>query len=201
MARLRFLVAAAALTLLAASTPSWAAVYRIDPDHTNILLSATHLGVGTVQGRFEKFSGTLEYDPKDVGASRVSVKIDAASIDTHQEFRDKHLRSADFLDVEKYPEITFASTEVSGVDRNRLKVLGNLSMHGTTRPMVLLATLRGIVQDMDEKSRIALTITGDINRRDFNMVWNRMVGTSALVGQVIVFDLNIEGVEQTPEGK
>lgn len=167
----------------------------IDPDRTSLSLSATHLGIGTVEGRFNEFSGTIEYDPKDPGASRVSVKIDAASIDTHQGFRDKHLRSSDFLNVEKYPEITFASTEVTLADRNQLRVLGNLSMHGTTRPVVMLAKLGGIARGMDGKSRIALTITGDINRRDFNMVWNRMVGTSELVGQMIGFDLNVEGTE------
>jgi polyisoprenoid-binding protein YceI len=199
--RLRLLVAAAALVLSAMSAPSQAAVYRIDPDHSDILLSCTHLGIGTVQGRFGKFSGTIEYDPKDLGASRVLVKIDAASIDTHQEFRDTHLRSSDFLDVETYPEITFASAEVTRMDSSRLKVLGNLSMHGTTHPMILLAKLGGIAQDMDGKNRIALTITGSIDRRNYNMVWNRMVGTSALVGQMIGFDLNVEGVEETPEGK
>jgi polyisoprenoid-binding protein YceI len=201
MVRLRVLAALVAFILLVASTPSWATFYRIDPDHTAILLSATHLGIGTVQGRFEKFSGTLEYDPKNIGASKVSVTIDAASIDTHQDFRDKHLRSSDFLDVEKYPEITFVSTEVTRTDKGRLKVLGNFSMHGVTHPMTLLAQLGGIVKDMDGKNRIALTITGDIHRKDYNITWNQMVGTSALVGQVIAFNLDVEGVEETPAGR
>jgi polyisoprenoid-binding protein YceI len=193
--RIGVIAVAIALTWSSASD-SWAAHYLIDPDHSSILLSATHLGIGTVEGRFEKYSGSFAYDPKDVGAAQVSVKIDAGSINTHQDFRDHHLRSSDFLDVEKYPEITFSSTKVTATDRSTFKILGNLSLHGVIRPIVLQATLGGTVLDMDGKNRIALTITGDINRRDFNMIWNRIIGNSPLVGQIIRFNLNIEGVEQ-----
>jgi polyisoprenoid-binding protein YceI len=197
LSRLKSLAALIAITLLGAST-SWAVVYQIDPDHTSIILSTTHLGIGTVEGRFEKFSGTFQYDPKNIGASQVSVKIDAASINTGQDFRDKHLRSADFLDVAKYPEITFSSTEVKAIDRSKLKVLGNLSMHGKTQPVVLLATLVGTAVDLDGKNRIAITIMGDIKRKDFGMVWNQIVGGNNLVGEVIRFNMNVEGVEQKP---
>jgi polyisoprenoid-binding protein YceI len=200
MNRSRLLVGLIALTLLR-TLPSSAAVYMIDPDHTSIQVSTTHLGIGTVDGRFEKFSGSFEYDPKDAGATRVSVTIEAASINTHQDLRDKHLRSADFLDVAKYPEITFVSTKVTEIDRSSFKILGDLSMHGKVRPVELLARLEGTARDMDGKNRIALTITGDVHRTDFNMLWNRMIGTTTLVGEVIRFSMNVEGVESVSENK
>jgi polyisoprenoid-binding protein YceI len=176
-----------------------ATVYAIDPDHTSIMLNTTHLGIGTVHGRFDNFSGTFEYDPDDITASKVSVRIDASSINTNQPVRDRHLRSADFLDVKRYPEITFTSTDVTRVNRNRLKILGDMSMHGVTCPVTLFATLRGTLADVDGKNRIAFSATTEIHREDFGLRFIRVVGLGAqLIGETIRIILEVEGVEKTP---
>jgi polyisoprenoid-binding protein YceI len=199
MGRLLKLLAMVPLTLLTASS-AWATTYVIDPDHTSIVLNTTHLGIGTVHGRFDKFAGTFEYDPNDVVASRVSVRIDASSINTNQPVRDRHLRSADFLDVKRFPEIIFTSTAVTRIDRDEFRILGDLSMHGVTHPVTLLTTLGGTAADADGKSRIAFSARTEIYRKDFDLHPNRVVGLGArLVGEMIRIILEVEGVEQTPD--
>jgi polyisoprenoid-binding protein YceI len=174
-----------------------AKVYTIDPDHSSVTLSATHLGVGAVQGRFDKFAGTFEFDPANIGASNVHVRIDASSINTNQSARDEHLRSAEFLDADKYPEITFESTAVTGLKLNQLRIAGNLTLHGVTNPVVLLAKLGGATKDMDGKNRVAFATSTDIRRKDYHIDFNQMVGVSMVVGQIVQIYLNVEGVELT----
>jgi polyisoprenoid-binding protein YceI len=174
---------------------AYATDYKIDPDHSSVILHATHLGIGTVEGRFEAFSGGFSYDPKDPAACKVMVKIETASINTNQAFRDQHLRSADFLNVKKYPEITFSSTEVAKADADNLKITGDLTLHGVTHPVTLLARLGGVAQDLEGKKRIAFSATTEINRKDFGMNWNQVVGSTMVVGQMIEITLSIEGVE------
>lgn len=196
MRSLQILLAVA--TIAFSSAPgARAVVYAIDPDHSRVTLNATHLGVGTVEGRFDKLSGTLEYDPTNIGASAVRVRIDAASINTNHSSRDEHLRSADFLDTRTYPEITFESTEVTKSKHNELRIAGNLSLHGVTRPVVLLAKFGGATMDMEGKKRVAFATSVSINRKDYGITWNRMIGGSMLVGQMVQISLSIEGVEQT----
>lgn len=192
------LLALAALSGLHPSD-SFGARYAVDTDHSSIVLNVTHLGIGTVQGRFDKFSGTFDYHPTNLTLSKVSVVIDASSINTNQALRDRHLRSTEFLDTEKYPEIRFWTTEVTRLERDVLKLDGNLSLHGVTRPVVLVATLTGMSPDMEGKNRIAFTATAQINRKDYGIDWNQMVGSNAFVGQVVQISLNVEGVEQSGE--
>lgn len=174
------------------------ATFRIDPEHSSVLLSTTHLGIGTVQGLFESFAGSFTYDPADLGASTVSFTIDASSIDTRQELRDKHLRSPEFLDVEKYPAIRFESTRVTAEGPDGLQILGQLTLHGVTKEISLPVTFRGTATDLDGHTRVALSSTTQINRRDYGLLWDRTVGNAALVGQVVRIYLEVEGVEQTP---
>ncbi|MBM3286579.1 MAG: polyisoprenoid-binding protein [Candidatus Eisenbacteria bacterium] len=197
MKSLEIILAAVAIALL--TTSAGGAVYMLDPDHSTISLNATHLGIGTVQGHFEKFSGTLEFDPTKVSASKVQVRIDASSISTNHSFRDQHLRSPEFLDVQEYPEILFESTEVTASDRSEFQIAGNLTLHGVTRPVVLQAKFRGAATDMEGKSRIAFAASTRIDRKDFGMAWNRIIGGSPLVGQIVEILLDVEGVEQGTE--
>jgi polyisoprenoid-binding protein YceI len=176
-----------------------ATVYTIDPEHSSVVLNATHLGVGSVQGRFDTFSGKLEFDPQNVGRSRVHITIETASVNTNQPYRDEHLRSADFLDVSKYPEITFQSTGVTKVSQDEFRIAGNLSLHGTTRPVMLTAKLGGFAKDVTGKSRIAFSASTGIDRTDFGMGFNQMVAGTPLVGRIIQIFLNMEGVEQAGE--
>jgi len=194
----RILLGFAVITVLLAP---WAraSVYDIDPDHSSVALHATHLGIGTVEGRFDDFSGTVEFDSTHITLSKVTVRIKAASINTNQPVRDEHLRSADFLDVEKYPFITFESTEVTKSKSGDLQVAGNLTLHGVTRRVVLPVRLRGTGVDMDGKKRVGFDTSTQINRKDYGMTWNRLVAGNMLVGQTVMIFLNIEGVERTAD--
>ena len=111
--------------------------FNFDPSHSQVAFSARHLMISKVSGLFKVWSGTLIIDEADYTASRVTAEIDAASIDSKEEQRDTHLRSADFLDTAQYPAITFASTSVEKLSDDHFKVAGSLSIHGVTKPVVL----------------------------------------------------------------
>ena len=115
--------------------------YSFDKDHSNILFSINHLGLSDFRGQFNRFDGKVVLDQENAANSSVSVTIQAASIDTDVEELDKHLRGADFFDTDKYPTITFTSTKVSKVSRNRFRITGDLTMHGVTRPVTLRARM------------------------------------------------------------
>ncbi len=189
-----------AVMSLAAAMPA-VAVYVIDPDHSSVTIEVTHLGIGSVAGRFDRFSGSFAYDPADLAQSTVAVKIDAGSINTNQAFRDKDLRSPSFLDVDRFPEITFTSTKVTRVGSDKLEIVGDLSLHGVSRTVTLDATMRGTSEDMDGKNRIGFGATAQINRRDYNLLWSEVVGANELVGKVITIFLNVEGVQQADSPK
>src|SRR3990172_9118077 len=120
--------------------------WTIDPSHSNVEFAVRHLMIATVKGRFADVAGTLVLDDADPLRSRVEVRIQAASIDTRTEQRDQHLRSADFFDVERFPDITFASTRVERAEEG-YRVTGRLSMHGVTREVVLAAAEEGRTRD------------------------------------------------------
>ena len=200
MKPVQILLGVLSLCILAA-TGAAASVFVIDPDHSSVSLSATHLGIGTVQGRFDRFSGSFDYLPSDMSHATVDVRIEAASLNTNQTFRDQHLRSDEFLDVTRFPEITFRATRVSLTGSDKLTIIGNLTLHGVSRPVTLDATLRGTSPDMDGKNRIAFSATTQINRQDYGMAWNKTIGANQIVGQTILIFLNIEGVEQAAGGK
>src|SRR5919109_868488 len=117
--------------------------WQIDPAHSLVEFAVKHMMFTTVKGRFGSLHGTIVDDAADPSRSSVEVEIDAASIDTRDEKRDAHLRSADFLDVENYPTITFKSSRVERAGRDRLRVIGDLTIHGTTRAVVLDTTING----------------------------------------------------------
>ncbi len=146
--------------------------WEFDTAHAQIEFSARHMMVTTVRGRFNKWAGTIELDENNPSASKVNVQIEAASIDTNQEQRDGHLRSADFLDVDNYPYITFVSTHVEEPKDNQFKVTGDLTIHGVTRPVTLDAEVNGPVKDMRGGRRASFNLTTSISRKDFGLNWN-----------------------------
>ena len=123
-----------------------AETYQIDPVHSDVRFSVSHM-VGKVSGRFGKFEGTVDYVKGDPKAWKVDARIEAASIDTNNEDRDKHLRAADFLDTDKHPAIAFKSTKVAGLKGDKAKLHGDLTLHGVTKPVVLDLELGGVVKD------------------------------------------------------
>jgi polyisoprenoid-binding protein YceI len=172
-------------------------VWQLDPAHTQVEFSAKHMMFTTVKGHFGKISGTIRLDEQDISRSSVEAEIDAASLDTRVEQRDTHLRSQDFLHVEQHPVITFKSTQVERVGDDRLNVTGDLTIRGTTRTVVLDATLTG-----RGKSPFGTTVAGfeahtTINRKDFGLNWNVALEAGGfLVGDTIKINIEAEAILQ-----
>jgi len=165
--------------------------YEIDPAHTYIGFSAKHMLVTNVRGRFNGFSGHITLDPLDVTKSSVDVTIEVASIDTDNDRRDDHLRSADFFEAEKYPAMRFVSKRVEkkGAD---LVLVGDLTIRDITREVAIPFELAGPVSAGGRKS-IGVEASLRINRFDYGLKWNRAVETGGLVvGEEIRIDLNVE---------
>jgi len=173
-----------------------AAEYAIDPEHSSVLFRVRHL-VGRVTGQFDKFSGTFTYEKENPKAWKTAATIDAASINTKTPERDKHLRSADFFEVEKYPTLSFTSTRVDAVKGARAKLLGKLTIHGVTKSVALSLEIGGAAKDPYGNERAAFVATGRINRKDFGLTWNDVLETGgALVGDDVDLTLEIEGIKK-----
>ena len=177
-------------------TLTWAATYKVDPDHTTVSFKVRHL-FSKVEGQFHKFDGTIDYEPGKPETWGTSGTIDATSISTNVPERDKHLRSADFFDVEKYPSITFKSVKVTGATETNAKMDGLLTIHGTEKPVVLDLELHGVGKDPWGNTRAGFTATTKINRKDYGLNWNEALETGGvLVGDEIEITLEIEGILQ-----
>jgi len=190
----RILIAAA---LLAAVLPSaQAATYKIDASHSSVLFKVRHL-IGKVSGRFDKFEGSFNYDPKDAKSWKTSATIDASSINTNMDKRDAHLRGADFFDVAKLPTLSFVSTKVSGLNGDKAKLAGNLTIHGVTKPVVLDLEILGAGKDPWGNQRASFTATTKIDRKEYGLTWNETLETGGvLVGEEVEITLEIEGIQQ-----
>ena len=170
-------------------------VYDIDPMHSTVGFRVKHMGISTVPGRFAKFKGTVTLDKHESTAARVEVVIEAASIDTGIEARDKHLKSPDFFDVEKYPEIKFVSAKIFPMKDDKFVMEGSLTMHGVTKPVKLDVVFNGSAKDPWGGTRAACSASGALNRKDFGLVWNKVLETGGLlVGEEVSIVLEIEGV-------
>jgi polyisoprenoid-binding protein YceI len=192
----RFISSLALAALLAA--PGFARAepmsWNIDPVHSSVTFKIRHL-VSRVQGEFKEFSGTITYDPADAAAGSVEVVIAAASIDTKNDNRDKDLRSAKFFDVETYPDITFKSTKVEKTEDGDLKVSGDLTMHGITRPVVLDAEFLGSGPHPRGGQVAGFSATTTLNRKDFGITWNRVLDAGGtLLGDDVQVEINLEAV-------
>jgi polyisoprenoid-binding protein YceI len=149
-----------------------------------------------VRGQFRKWQGTLRLSPDDLTQSSVVVDIEADSIDTGSRDRDQHLRSADFFDVERFPKLHFESGRVAEISDGRLKVSGELTLHGVTRDVDLDVRHNGNIVDPFGQRRAAFTATTSVNRKDFGLEWNQVLETGGvLVGDEISIELEIEAVE------
>jgi polyisoprenoid-binding protein YceI len=185
---------------------SWAGateVYDIDPAHSVVGFRIKHLGITTVPGKFSKFKGTVTLEKHESTAARVEAIIEAASIDTGVEARDKDLRSPNFFDVEKFPEIRFVSTKVSPVKDDKFVMEGELTMHGVTKMVKLDAVLGGEVKDPWGGMRAACSATGSLDRKDFGITFNKVLETGGLVvGEKVQIDIEVEGVRRVekPQG-
>jgi polyisoprenoid-binding protein YceI len=172
------------LTAAAQDKDTW----TIDPNHTAAQFSVRHLGVSTVRGAFTKVSGTLQYDPANPGKTSIQASIEASSVDTRVEMRDNDLRSPNFFDVAKYPAITFQSKKVEASGAGKLKVTGDLTIHGVTKEVVL--DVDGPTPPMKDpwgNQRMGASATTKVNRFDFGVS-----GAKGVVGDDINITLDIE---------
>ncbi|MBI4530465.1 MAG: polyisoprenoid-binding protein [Candidatus Latescibacteria bacterium] len=191
--------------LILTNTGFSADTFEIDPTHSAVTFSVRHL-VSRVPGQFREFSGTIVYDTTDVTKSSVSTKILANSIDTNVERRDNHLRSADFFDVQQYPDITFESKSVkkdpTAKGGNRLVVTGILILHGVAKEVILPVEVLGVGSDPWGGTRIGFEASITLNKKEFNISWNKILDQGGfLLGDEVKVNLAIEAVKKKEEGK
>lgn len=183
--------------VLLSATPVFAANYKIDPDHSSVGFKIKHLAISSVSGRFTEFTGEFAYDPKNVTASKAAATIAIKSISTEAKKRDDHLKSPDFFDETKFPEISFKSTKVQAGAGDAFQVTGDLTIHGVTKSVVLDVTAGGEAKDPWGKERAAFSATTKINRKDFGLTWNKVLETGGLVvGDEVTITLEIEGIKE-----
>ena len=168
--------------------------WSIDPAHSSVSFSVRHMMFAKVRGRFATLSGTIALDEESLGASTVEVEIDVASIDTNAPDRDKHLRSPDFFDVEKFPKLTFKSTKVEPHGQ-RLRVTGTLTMHGVSKDVTLEAERTGAGKDPWGNQRQGFAARGAVERKQFGLKWNQTLEAGGvLVGDKIEIELDVQAL-------
>ena len=170
--------------------------WDIDVSHSAIHFHVRHMVISKVHGRFAKWSGRIELDEQDLTRSSVDVTIDTSSIDTQSPDRDAHLKSADFLDVEKHPQMTYRSRRIEKAD-GAYRVIGDLSLHGVTREVALEAEFAGYGKDPWGNQRAGFSAKASIDRREFGLVWNAALETGGvLVGEKVEISIELEAVKQ-----
>ncbi|MBJ6752424.1 YceI family protein [Geomonas anaerohicana] len=193
----RTIATIAAVAALALPALASASTWNIDPDHSSVGFKVRHLMVSNVKGNFEKHKGTVEINDKDITKSKVFVTIDTASVNTNVAKRDEHLRSADFFDVAKYPTMTFNSKKVAKAGKGKLKVTGDLTLHGVTKEVVL--NVEGPAKESKDpwgNFRSGVTASTKINRKDFGLVYNAALETGGVaVGEDVDINLEIEMIK------
>ncbi len=192
--QLRGWAIAALAVVLAAPAAADAKTYKIDPEHTSVTFRVRHLFT-YVEGRFREFDGTIEFDRDNPEATKVKGSIKVASIDTNVKERDEHLRSSDFFNVAEYPEITFESTKVTDVDKEKMtaKIHGNLTIRGVTKPVVIDAAFLGEAADPWGNKKAGFHGETQIDRRDFGLEWNKVLEAGRLlVGNDVRIRIDVE---------
>jgi len=182
---------------LVASSVAGAQTWQIDPMHSAAQFSVRHLGISTVRGQFEKLSGSVTYDPAALGKTSISASIDANSVNTRVETRDNDLRSPNFFDVATYPTITFKSKRIDPSGPGKLKVVGDLTIHGVTKEVTLdVDGPTPAIKDPMGNSRMGASASTKINRRDFGVN-----GAPTMAGDEVMITLDIEMFAPQPPGK
>jgi polyisoprenoid-binding protein YceI len=169
--------------------------WKLDPTHSTVEFSAKHLMITTVKGRIADVEGIIYTNEKDSKNSSVEAILKATSIDTRTDQRDQHLRSADFLNVEKYPEIKFRSARIDG-GREEFKLTGDLTIRDVTKEITLNVRFEGQAKDPWGGERVGFSATGKIDRRDFGLTWNQVLETGGVVvGNEIKIELEVQAVK------
>jgi polyisoprenoid-binding protein YceI len=186
------------LLSLAFGVSCFAADWNVDPAHSTATFAVKHMMVSTVHGSFNIAKGTVQYDSANVNASKVELTIDTTSVDTHNEMRDKDLKSEKFFDVAKFPIITFVSKKVESAGADKLKISGDMTMHGVTKDVTW--TVEGPAAGVkDQKGRLhsGATASTTVNRKDFGLTWNTPIdGGGVMVSDEVALIVEVELVEK-----
>lgn len=189
------------LTVGALAGAAGAAEYQVDTAHSEVIFKVRHMGISTVTGRFGKIGGSFDVDPKNIQATKGSLVIEVASVNTNNNMRDKDLKSDKFFDVEKFPEMKYVSKAVKDVNMgdSTCTLIGDLTLHGVTKEIALKVKGGGIINDGWGNERAAFTATGRLNRFDYGLKWNKAVETGSLiVSENVDLLLSFEGVRKAP---
>lgn len=169
--------------------------YEIDPSHSSVHFSVRHMMLSNVRGEFTKVSGTATYDPQNPANSSVNATVDATSLNTRDAQRDGHVKSADFLDVEHFPSITFTSKHIE-IQPGGAKITGDLTIHGVTREITL--DVEGPTTEIKDpwgKQRVGASATAKLSRKDFGLTWNAALETGGvMVGDEVKITIDVEAV-------
>lgn len=195
MKKLLASLAAFVPVLALGATSTW----NVDSTHSTAAFGVKHLVISTARGEFKKFSGVVQLDEADVTKSTVQATIDVDSIATGVADRDGHLKSPDFFDVAKYPTMTFKSTKVQKAGKDALKVTGDLTLHGVTKPVVLQVSTSPEVKGMYGETRRGFSASTKISRKDFGLSWNKLVEAGPAVGDEVTITLDLELVKDQPK--
>jgi polyisoprenoid-binding protein YceI len=191
----RFVLTTVLTLAFSAAAGAQAATWQIDPNHTAAQFAVKHLAVSTVRGAFMKVSGSAQHDPADPSKDSVEITIDAASIDTRVQMRDNDLRSPNFLDVQKYPTITFKSKQVKSAGAGKLQMVGDLTIHGVTKEVILdVDGPSSPIKDPWGNQRIGASATTKVNRNDFGVK-----GLPGVVGDDINITIDTELIQPPPK--
>ena len=181
-------------TVQAAPAAGAKTAWKLEPTHSTVEFSAKHLMITTVKGRIVDIEGTIYTNENDPKSSSVEATLKTASIDTRTDQRDQHLRSADFLNVEQYPEIKFKSTRIEG-GKQEFKLTGDLTIRDVTRPITLDVTFEGQTKDPWGGERVGFSASGKIDRREFGLTWNQLLEAGGVaIGNEIKLSLDIQAV-------
>jgi polyisoprenoid-binding protein YceI len=179
------------------TTTNATSTWTVDSAHAEVGFAVRHLMIATVRGRFGAVQGTVVVDEADPSKSKIDVTVDTTSIDTRQEMRDNHLRSADFLDVANHPNLHFVSTSIEGDITDSFTITGDLTIRGTTRPVTLDATFQGRGLDPWGSERMGFEAKGKLNRKDYGLTWNQALEAGGVtVGDEVKLSIDVELVRQ-----
>ena len=194
----KFATVAISMAAFAFQAPAATTTWKIDPAHTAAQFAVKHMMIATVRGEFKGVTGTVVWDDQDVAKSTVDVTIDAKTVNTGEEKRDQDLRSANFFEVEKYPTLTFKSKKVESAGSGKLKVTGDLTMHGITKEVVLdVEGPSAAVKDPWGNTRSAVSATTKLNRQDYGVKWNaNLDGGGVVVGDTVTITIDLEMTKQ-----
>lgn len=192
-------ILASLLALVPALALAAPTTWNVDASHSQVGFAVKHLVISNVRGEFKTYQGKISLDDADVTRSTVEATIDVNSIDTKVADRDAHLKSADFFDVANHPSMTFKSTKVAKAGKDRLKVTGDLTLRGVTKPVVLEVTTTPEVKGMGGETRRGFAASTKISRKVFGLTWNKVVEAGPAVGDEVTIALELEAVKDQPK--